>query len=97
MLSEIGSVGMFAPHLEDSTAKPKLWVLVIAQSQRSGRQSSGLAQKLSSMKFGHDKYYDIAVRWNGDRRKLAQKGIYPNIDFLIPVYRKLGFPKTCFT
>jgi len=77
--------------------KPKSWALVIVStSQRSaGDNPQDLAQSCS--KFGHDKYYDIAVE-DGRKRKLAQKGIYPNIDFYSGlVYRKLGIPLDLFT
>ncbi|HLO47212.1 MAG TPA: citrate synthase [Kamptonema sp.] len=57
-----------------------------------------LAEKLFE-KFGHDKYYDIAVKLEEVvEEKLGQKGIYPNVDFYSGlVYRKLGIPTDLFT
>jgi len=77
MLSEIGSVGMFAPHLEDrSNAKPKSWVLVIVHKVKDPRATilQDLAQKLFE-KFGHDKYYDIAVEMERVIEKSSQEFI----------------------
>ncbi|OCQ97989.1 citrate synthase [Oscillatoriales cyanobacterium USR001] len=58
----------------------------------------GLAEKLFE-KFGHDKYYDIAVNLEEViEEKLSHKGIYPNVDFYSGlVYRKMGIPTDLFT
>jgi citrate synthase len=50
-------------------------------------------------KFGHDKYYDIALELEkAVEEKLGHKGIYPNVDFYSGlVYRKLGIPIDLFT
>jgi len=52
------------------------------QSQRSTATIlQNLAEQLFE-KFGHDKYYDIAVEMERViEEKLSQKGIYPNVDF----------------
>jgi citrate synthase len=58
----------------------------------------GLAEKLFE-KFGHDKYYDIAVKLEEViEEKLSHKGIYPNVDFYSGlVYRKMRIPTDLFT
>jgi citrate synthase len=50
-------------------------------------------------KFGHDKYFDIAVELEKVVEEYyGQKGIYPNVDFYSGlVYRKLGIPDDLFT
>jgi len=57
-----------------------------------------LAEKLFE-KFGHDKYYDIALKLEEVvEEKLGQKGIYSNVDFYSGlVYRKMGIPTDLFT
>jgi citrate synthase len=57
-----------------------------------------LAEQLFE-KFGHDKYYDIAVEMErAVEEKLGHKGIYPNVDYYSGlVYRKLGIPTDLFT
>ncbi|HAG83789.1 MAG TPA: citrate synthase, partial [Cyanobacteria bacterium UBA12227] len=57
-----------------------------------------LAEQLFE-KFGHDKYYEIAVELErAVEEKLAYKGIYANVDFYSGlVYRKLGIPTDLFT
>jgi citrate synthase len=57
-----------------------------------------LAEKLFAQ-FGHDKYYDIAVKLEEViEEKLSHKGIYPNVDFYSGlVYRKMGIPTDLFT
>jgi citrate synthase len=58
----------------------------------------GLAEKLFEQ-FGHDKYYDIAVKLEEViEEKLSHKGIYPNVDFYSGlVYRKMRIPTDLFT
>jgi len=54
-------------------AKPRLWVLVIVstKSRSTGYYPAELAEKLFE-KFGHDKYYDIAVEMERVRGKTGQ-------------------------
>ncbi|MDB9510202.1 citrate synthase [Kamptonema animale CS-326] len=58
----------------------------------------GLAEQLFE-KFGHDKYYDIALKLEEVvEEKLGHKGIYSNVDFYSGlVYRKMGIPTDLFT
>ena len=79
--------GGFIPHYEISKGKEK----IVYELQ-------GLAEKLFE-KFGHDKYYDIAIKLEEViEEKLSHKGIYPNVDFYSGlVYRKMGIPTDLFT
>ena len=102
MLQQIGSVENVRPYLEERlTRKAKIMgfghrVYKVKDPRATILQN--LAEQLFE-KFGHDKYYDIAVEMERViEEKLAQKGIYPNIDFYSGlVYRKLGIPTDLFT
>ena len=102
MLEEIGSVENVRPYLEDRLQrKAKIMgfghrVYKVKDPRATILQT--LAEKLFE-KFGHDKYYDIAVEMERViEEKLGQKGIYPNVDFYSGlVYRKLGIPTDLFT
>jgi len=102
MLQQIGSVENVRPYLEERlTHKAKIMgfghrVYKVKDPRATILQN--LAEQLFE-KFGHDKYYDIAVEMERViEEKLAQKGIYPNIDFYSGlVYRKLGIPTDLFT
>ena len=102
MLEEIGSVENVRPYLEERLQrKAKIMgfghrVYKVKDPRATILQE--LAEKLFA-KFGHDKYYDIAVEMERViEEKLSQKGIYPNVDFYSGlVYRKLGIPTDLFT
>ncbi len=102
MLQQIGSVENVRPYLEERlTRKAKIMGFghrVYKVKDPRAIILQNLAQKLFE-KFGHDKYYDIAVEMERVlEEKLAQKGIYPNVDFYSGlVYRKLGIPTDLFT
>jgi citrate synthase len=102
MLEEIGCVENVRPYLEDRLQrKAKIMgfghrVYKVKDPRATILQN--LVEKLFE-KFGHDKYYDIAVEMERViEEKLSQKGIYPNVDFYSGlVYRKLGIPTDLFT
>ncbi len=102
MLEEIGCIENVRPYLEDRLQrKAKIMgfghrVYKVKDPRATILQN--LAEKLFE-KFGHDKYYDIAVEMERViEEKLSQKGIYPNVDFYSGlVYRKLGIPTDLFT
>ncbi len=102
MLEEIGSVENVRPYIEDCLArKTKIMgfghrVYKVKDPRATILQN--LAEQLFE-KFGHDKYYDIAVELERVvQEKLGQKGIYPNVDFYSGlVYRKLDIPTDLFT
>jgi citrate synthase len=102
MLEEIGSVENVRPYLDDCLQrKSKIMgfghrVYKVKDPRATILQD--LAEKLFE-KFGHDKYYDIAVELErAVEEKLGTKGIYPNVDFYSGVvYRKLGIPTDLFT
>lgn len=102
MLEEIGSVENARPWLEDCLErKAKIMgfghrVYKVKDPRATILQN--LAQQLFE-KFGHDKYYDIAVELERVvEEKLAHKGIYPNVDYYSGlVYRKMGIPTDLFT
>jgi citrate synthase len=102
MLEEIGCVENVRPYLEDRLQrKAKIMgfghrVYKVKDPRATILQN--LAEQLFE-KFGHDKYYDIAVEMERVvEEKLSQKGIYPNVDFYSGlVYRKLGIPTELFT
>jgi citrate synthase len=102
MLEEIGSVENVRPYLDDCLQrKSKIMgfghrVYKVKDPRATILQD--LAEKLFE-KFGHDKYYDIAVELErAVEEKLGHRGIYPNVDFYSGVvYRKLGIPTDLFT
>lgn len=102
MLEEIGSVANVAAWLEDALQrKAKIMgfghrVYKVKDPRATILQN--LAEQLFE-KFGHDKYYDIAVELErAVEEKLGEKGIYPNVDFYSGlVYRKMGIPTDLFT
>jgi citrate synthase len=102
MLEEIGCVENVRPYIEDCLQrKAKIMgfghrVYKVKDPRATILQQ--LAEKLFA-KFGHDKYYDIALELERVvEEKLGQKGIYPNVDFYSGlVYRKLGIPTDLFT
>ncbi|KAB8331956.1 citrate synthase [Scytonema tolypothrichoides VB-61278] len=102
MLEDIGSVENVRPYIEDRLErKAKIMgfghrVYKVKDPRATILQN--LAEQLFT-KFGHDKYYDIAVEMERVvEEKLGHKGIYPNVDFYSGlVYRKLGIPTDLFT
>ena len=102
MLEEIGSIENVRPYLEDRLQrKAKIMgfghrVYKVKDPRATILQN--LAEQLFE-KFGHDKYYDIALEMEQVvAEKLSHKGIYPNVDFYSGlVYRKLGIPTDLFT
>ncbi|MBE9127615.1 MULTISPECIES: citrate synthase [unclassified Coleofasciculus] len=102
MLEDIGSVENVRPYLEDRLQrKGKIMgfghrVYKVKDPRATILQN--LAEQLFE-KFGHDKYYEIAVELErAVEEKLAYKGIYANVDFYSGlVYRKLGIPTDLFT
>lgn len=102
MLEEIGSIENVRPYLEDRLQrKAKIMgfghrVYKVKDPRATILQN--LAEQLFE-KFGHDKYYDIALEMEHVvAEKLGHKGIYPNVDFYSGlVYRKLGIPTDLFT
>ncbi len=102
MLEEIGSVENVRPYLEERLQrKAKIMgfghrVYKVKDPRATILQN--LAEQLFE-KFGHDKYYDIAVELERViEEKLGEKGIYPNVDFYSGlVYRKLGISTDLFT
>jgi citrate synthase len=102
MLHDIGTVENVRPYLDgllESKSK------IMGFGHRVYKVKDPRATILQEMaeqlfdKFGHDKYYDIAVELEqAVAEKLAHKGIYPNVDFYSGlVYRKLGIPIDLFT
>lgn len=102
MLEEIGSVENVRPYVEDCVQrKAKIMgfghrVYKVKDPRATILQN--LAEQLFE-KFGHDKYYDIAVELErAVEENLGHKGIYANVDFYSGlVYRKLGIPTDLFT
>ena len=101
MLEEIGSVENVRPWLDNLPPKSKIMgfghrVYKVKDPRATILQS--LAEQLFE-KFGHDKYYDIAVELEkAVEEKLGPKGIYPNVDFYSGlVYRKMEIPTDLFT
>lgn len=102
MLEEIGSVENVRPYIEDCIQrKAKIMgfghrVYKVKDPRATILQN--LAEQLFK-KFGHDKYYDIAVELEQVvEEKLSHKGIYANVDFYSGlVYRKLDIPTDLFT
>ncbi len=102
MLEEIGSVGNVRPYLENCLEqKSKIMGFghrVYKVKDPRAIILQNLAEQLFE-KFGHDKYYDIAVETERVvEEKLGHKGIYANVDYYSGlVYRKLGIPTDLFT
>jgi citrate synthase len=102
MLEEIGSIENVRPWLDTALErKAKIMgfghrVYKVKDPRATILQS--LAEQLFE-KFGHDKYYDIAIELErAVEERLGQKGIYPNVDFYSGlVYRKMGIPEDLFT
>lgn len=101
MLEEIGSVENVRPWVESLPEKSKIMgfghrVYKVKDPRATILQN--LAEQLFE-KFGHDKYYDIAIELERViEEKLSHKGIYPNVDFYSGlVYRKIGIPTDLFT
>lgn len=102
MLEEIGSVANVRPYL-DTCLQNKSKIMGFGHRVYKVKDPraiilQNLAEQLFE-KFGHDKYYDIAVEMErAVEEKLGHKGIYPNVDYYSGlVYRKLRIPTDLFT
>jgi citrate synthase len=102
MLEEIGSVANVRPYL-DKCLQNKSKIMGFGHRVYKVKDPraiilQNLAEQLFE-KFGHDKYYDIAVEMEqAVEEKLGHKGIYPNVDYYSGlVYRKLRIPTDLFT
>ncbi len=102
MLEEIGSVENVRPYLEDCLQR-KAKIMGFGHRVYKVKDPraiilQNLAEQLFE-KFGHDKYYEIAVELErAVEENLAHKGIYANVDYYSGlVYRKLGIPTDLFT
>lgn len=102
MLEEIGSVENVRPYL-DNCLQNKSKIMGFGHRVYKVKDPRAIilqnvAERLFE-KFGHDKYYDIAVEMEqAVEEKLGHRGIYPNVDYYSGlVYRKLGIPTDLFT
>lgn len=102
MLAEIGSIDRVRPFVEDCvTQKKKIAGFGHRVYKVKDPRATILQELVEQMfdKFGHDKYYGIAVELERVVEEFyGQKGIYPNVDFYSGlVYRKLNIPDDLFT
>jgi len=102
MLEEIGSVENVRPYLEARLEKKAKIMGFGHRVYKVKDPRATILQNLAEQlfeKFGHDKYYDIAIEMERVvAEKLSHKGIYPNVDFYSGlVYRKMGIPTDLFT
>ena len=102
MLEEIGSVENVRSYVEDCVQRKSKIMGFGHRVYKVKDPRATILQNLAEQlfeKFGHDKYYEIAVALEqAVEEKLGQKGIYANVDFYSGlVYRKLGIPTDLFT
>lgn len=102
MLEEIGSVENVHSYVEDCVQRKSKIMGFGHRVYKVKDPRATILQNLAEQlfeKFGHDKYYEIAVELEkAVEEKLGQKGIYANVDFYSGlVYRKLGIPTDLFT
>jgi citrate synthase len=102
MLEEIGSIENVRPYLERKLErKEKIMGFGHRVYKVKDPRATILQEQVKILfdKFGHDPYYDIAVEVERvGSEKLAERGIYPNVDFYSGlVYKKLGIPMDLFT
>jgi citrate synthase len=102
MLEEIGSVENVRPYLDDCLERKSKIMGFGHRVYKVKDPRATILQDLAEQlfeKFGHDKYYEIAVELErAVEEKLGHKGIYPNVDYYSGlVYRKLGIPTDLFT
>lgn len=102
MLEEIGAVENVRPYLEARLEKKAKIMGFGHRVYKVKDPRATILQNLAEQlfeKFGHDKYYDIAIEMERVvAEKLSHKGIYPNVDFYSGlVYRKMGIPTDLFT
>jgi citrate synthase len=102
MLEEIGSVENVRPYLDDCLERKSKIMGFGHRVYKVKDPRATILQDLAEQlfeKFGHDKYYEIAVELErAVEEKLSHKGIYPNVDYYSGlVYRKLGIPTDLFT
>ncbi|MCF2971806.1 citrate synthase [Synechococcus sp. Nb3U1] len=102
LLRQIGSVENVRSFIEDKLAKKQrimgLGHRVYKVKDPRAITLQRIAEELFE-RYGHDKYYDIAVEIERVCEELlGPKGIYPNVDFYSGlVYAKLGIPEDLFT
>jgi citrate synthase len=102
MLEEIGSIENVRPYLERKLErKEKIMGFGHRVYKVKDPRATILQEQVKILfdKFGHDPYYDIAIELEKvASEKLAERGIYPNVDFYSGlVYKKLGIPMDLFT
>jgi citrate synthase len=102
MLEEIGSVENVRPYLERKLErKEKIMGFGHRVYKVKDPRATILQEQVKILfdKFGHDPYYDVAIELERvASEKLAERGIYPNVDFYSGlVYKKLGIPMDLFT
>ncbi len=102
MLDEIGSVENVRSYIEEKLARKEVIMGLGHRVYKTKDPRAIYLQKLYkelAEKFGHDYHYEIALEVEKlAKGKLAEKGIYPNVDFYSGiVYRKLGIPTDIFT
>lgn len=102
MLEEIGTIENVRPYLERKLErKEKIMGFGHRVYKVKDPRATILQEQVKILfdKFGHDPYYDIAIELERvASEKLAERGIYPNVDFYSGlVYKKLGIPMDLFT
>jgi citrate synthase len=102
MLEEIGTIENVRPYLERKLErKEKIMGFGHRVYKVKDPRATILQEQVKILfdKFGHDPYYDVAVELERvASEKLAERGIYPNVDFYSGlVYKKLGIPMDLFT
>ena len=102
MLEQIGSVENVRPWLDNCLERKSKIMGFGHRVYKVKDPRATILQNLAEQlfeKFGHDKYYDIALELErAVEEKLAHKGIYPNVDYYSGlVYRKMGIPTDLFT
>jgi citrate synthase len=102
MLEEIGSVENVRSYVQDCVERKSKIMGFGHRVYKVKDPRATILQNLAEQlfeKFGHDKYYEIAVALEqAVEEKLGHKGIYANVDFYSGlVYRKLGIPTDLFT
>jgi citrate synthase len=102
MLEEIGSIDRVEAYL-DKCMENKSKIMGFGHRVYKVKDPRAtILQELAEQlfdKFGGDHYYDIAIALEkAVEKRLADKGIYPNVDFYSGlVYRKMGIPTDLFT
>ncbi|HBE58948.1 MAG TPA: citrate synthase [Cyanobacteria bacterium UBA11159] len=102
MLEEIGSIENVRSYIDDCLKYKKKIMGFGHRVYKVKDPRATILQDLAEQmfeKFGHDKYYDIALELERVvEEKLGHRGIYANVDFYSGlVYRKLEIPTDLFT